>query len=148
MDQKSREKDQDRLGACRPGERTEKKGQHDLALRPKPHWPAGLRSPRTKDVTCFIPESLAVVLSPEAFEQLFGYAYSTTSEICCLGTVRQEEGRFRIERFYLVPQSGSIGHTELDQGAVAALAEELLPQAKGKEAHSLKWWAHSHPPNQ
>ena len=72
----------------------------------KPCWPAGLPLPPSKDVTCSIPEDLTVVLSREAFEQLFGYAYSTTSEICCLGTVRQEGARFRIERFYLVPQSG------------------------------------------
>lgn len=95
---------------------------------PMPHWPTGLRLPPAKDVTCFIPEGLAVILSREAFEQLFGYAYSITSEICCLGTVNQEGERFRIERFYLAPQSGSAGHTELDQEAVAALVEELLAQ--------------------
>jgi len=101
--------------------------------------------PPSKDVTGFIPEDLAVILSREAFEQLFGYAYSTSSEICCLGTVKQEGERFRIERLYLVPQSGSLGHTELDEEAVAALIEKLLAQGKGEEAHSLKCWAHSHP---
>jgi len=97
-------------------------------------------------LTCFIPESLAVILSRQAFEQLFGYAYGTTTEISCLGTVKHEGERFRIERFYLVPQLGSLGHTELDQEAVAALVEELLAQGKAEEARSITCWAHSHPP--
>lgn len=106
----------------------------------KPCWPAALPLPPSKDVACFIPENLAVILSREAFEQLFGYAYSTTTEISCLGTVRQEGERFRIERFYLVPQSSSVGHTELDQEAVAALVENLLAHTgvvMPAEAHCL-----------
>ena len=114
-------------------------------LQRKPHWPLGLQLSAKKDITCFIPEHLVVVLSPEAFEQLFSYAYSTTSEICCLGTVKQQGERFRIERFYLVGQTGSSGHTELDQEALAALVEELLAQGKLEEARSLRCWAHSHP---
>ena len=42
----------------------------------------------------------------------------------------QEGERFRVERFYLVPQTSSLGHTELDEGAVAALVEELMGQGK------------------
>ena len=108
-------------------------------------WPRGLRLQPIKPVTCSVPEGLAIILSREAFGQLFGWAYSTSTEISCLGTVKQEGERFRVERFYLVPQSGSAGHTELDEDAVAELVEELLAQGKGEEARSLKCWAHSHP---
>jgi len=145
MNEKPPEKNQKGLEACQSRERNENKGGLEPGLMLKPHWPTGLRLLTSKDVTCFIPEGLVVILSREAFEQLFGYAYSTTSEICCLGTVKQQGQRFRIDRFYLVPQSGSAGHTELDQEAVAALVEELMAQGKGEEAHSLRCWAHSHP---
>ena len=145
MNEKSRKKDQNGLEARESGKGSKKKGGQEPSLIRKPPWPAGLVLPPTKDVTCFIPEDLAVVLSREAFEQLFAYAYSTSSEVCCLGTVKQEGGRFRIERFYLVPQSGSFGHTELDDEAVAALVEDLIAEGKAAEAHSLKCWAHSHP---
>ena len=36
--------------------------------------------PASEDVACFIPEDLAVILSRQAFEQLFGYTYSTAAE--------------------------------------------------------------------
>jgi len=128
-----------------PRDQSDGKQFLDQPLQRKPHWPLGLQLSAKKDVTCFIPEHLAVILSREAFEQLFSYAYSTTSEICCLGTVKQEGERFRIERFHLVGQTGSSGHTELDQQALAVLVEELLTEGKSEEARSLRCWAHSHP---
>lgn len=121
------------------------KDEKSKAGKPEPSWPRGLPLSPGKDIACFIPENLAVILSREAFEQLFAYVYSTADEICCLGAVKREGERFRIERFYLVPQTGSLGHTELDQGAVAALVEALIAQGKAEEAHSLRCWAHSHP---
>jgi hypothetical protein len=128
-----------------PRDQSDGKQFLDQPLQRKPHWPLGLQLSGKKDMTCFIPEHLAVILSREAFEQLFSYTYSTSSEVCCLGTVKQQGERFRIERFYLVGQTGSSGHTELDQQALAALVEELLAQGKLEEARSLRCWAHSHP---
>ena len=142
MNRKSREKRHTPFGPRQTRERGRTEAGRDQ--RPKPQWPAGLLLPPSKDVACFIPRALAVVLSHQAFERLFGYAYSATSEICCLGTVKQVGERFRVERFYLVPQLGSLGHTELDEEAVAALVEELLAQDKGEEAHSVRCWAHYH----
>ncbi len=140
MNEKSKEKDRNGLEPRGSSEGNERKRKQDPALRPKPHWPTGLQLLPSNDVTCFIPENPAVILSREAFQQLFSYAYSTSSEICCLGTVTQKGERFRIERFYLVGQTGRLGHTELNQGAVAALVEGLA-QGKGDEAHSLTGWA-------
>ena len=74
MNQKSREKEKNGLEAL-PSD--EKRGKREPASRLQPHWPIGLRLPSSEDVTCFIPEGLAVILSREAFEQVFGYAYST-----------------------------------------------------------------------
>lgn len=145
MGDKPQQKDRSGPEARQSGDNRDKGTEQAPTFKSKPRWPKGLLLPPTKEVTCFIPEGLAVVLSRQAFEQLFGYAYSTTNEICCLGTVKQEGERFRVERFYLVPQSGSVGHTELDQEALAGLVEELLAQGKAEEAHSLKCWAHSHP---
>ena len=143
MNQHFRDKDQTSPEAGCSYEQNEEKAARTPAVRP--HWPIGLQISRNKELTCFIPEGLTVALSREAFEQLFSYAYSTASEISCLGTVKEEGERFRIERFYLVGQAGSLGHTELDQEALAALAEELLAQGKAEEARSLRCWAHSHP---
>jgi len=103
MSEKSREKRHTPSEARQTREGGQTKAGRNQA--PKPHWPIGLRLRPAKDVTCFIPEGLAVVLSREAFGQLFSYAYSTTSEVCCLGTVKQNGERFRIGRLYLVPQS-------------------------------------------
>lgn len=112
MNQESRKKGRNGPEARRS---YQKAGHQNPAQKPTAHWPTGLRLPPAKDVACFIPEDLTVILSHHAFEQLFAYAYSTTSGICCVGTVKREGERFRVERFYLVPQSGSAGHTELDQ---------------------------------
>lgn len=68
MNQKSRKKNQNGPEACHSGEKNEKKGKEEPGLRPKPHWPIGLHLPPDKDISCFIPEDLAVVLSRDAFE--------------------------------------------------------------------------------
>jgi hypothetical protein len=92
-----------------------------------------------------VPDDLRVVLTAEAFQQLFGYAYATDSEISCLGAVRREGNLFIVERFYLVNQTGSGAHTEMDDTALAELIEKLLADGKVEEARSIKCWAHSHP---
>jgi len=101
-------------------------------------------SHRTK-LTCSLPDVLRVILTREAFVQLFGYVYATDSEISCLGTVRRFDNLFVIERFYLLKQKGGSAHTELESDAVAELLEELIHKGEAEEARSLKCWAHSHP---
>ena len=56
-----------------------------------------------------------------------------------------DEGVFRIEHLYLLKQTGSFGHTEMDQASVAELMEQLISEGKTEEAKSLKCWVHSHP---
>ena len=108
-------------------------------------WPLGLRLSAASTMTCSVPRDLAVVLSAEAFAQLFGYAYATSLEISCLGVVRREGARFLIERFHLMKQQCSTGHTELDQDAIAAVVAPLAQEGKSEELTALKCWAHSHP---
>jgi len=108
-------------------------------------WPQGIRLSEGKDQTCSIPGDLAIVLSQEAFTQLFGYAYATPLEISCLGVVKKDGPVFRIERFHLVRQTSSTGHTELDNEAVTALIEGLIGEGARDEVTRLKCWAHSHP---
>jgi len=86
-----------------------------------------------------------VVLSQRAFVQVFGYAYATPLEISCLGLIRRNGSVFRVERFHLVKQTSSIGHTELDNEAVLALIEGLIADGRKDEVAALKCWAHSHP---
>jgi hypothetical protein len=111
----------------------------------KAPWPAGLLISKPEKLSCFLPEDLKVVLAKEAFDQLFGYAYATSSEISCLGNVRREGDVFIIERFYLVKQNGGSAHTEMEPSAIAELVEQLLSQGKADEARAIKCWAHSHP---
>ena len=113
--------------------------------RETPEWPAGILLSKRDRLTCAVPDDLRVVLTAEAFQQLFGYAYATDSEISCLGAVRREGNLFIVERFYLVKQEGGAAHTEMDDTALAELVEKLLADGKVEEARSIKCWAHSHP---
>ncbi len=108
-------------------------------------WPAGIRISDGKDTTVSVADNMAVILTAKAFEQLFGWVYSTSREISCLGSVLQEGSVFIIERFYLLKQSCSSVNTELDQAAVAELMESLINDGKKQEAQKIKCWAHSHP---
>lgn len=110
-----------------------------------PDWPVGLSMPNSKKLSISIAEDLAVVLTKNAFEQLFGWAYSTSKEISCLGSMHRDGNRFFIDRFYLLKQSGSSAGTELDQEAMAELIEQLMTEGKTDEARRIKCWAHSHP---
>ena len=108
-------------------------------------WPVGLSIPNSKKLTVSVAEDLAVVLTREAFEQLFGWAYSTSKEISCLGSAHRDGNRFFIDKFYLLRQSGSSACTELDQDAIAELIEKLITEGRTDEAGRIKCWAHSHP---
>ena len=110
-----------------------------------PDWPVGLSVSGRERLTFSIAEDLAVVLTRGAFEQLFGWAYSTSKEISCLGSVHRDGNRFFIDKFYLLRQAGSSACTELDQDAIAELIEQLLAEGKSDEVQRIKCWAHSHP---
>lgn len=110
-----------------------------------PHWPAGLIISKNENMGVSVAEDLAVILTKGAFEQLFGWAYSTSREISCLGCVGRDGNRFTIEQFYLLKQSGSSTGTELDQTGMAELMERLIAEGKREEAGRIKCWAHSHP---
>lgn len=108
-------------------------------------WPVGIKLSDSRDIAVSVSENMAVILSNEAFEQLFGWAYSTSMEISCLGSVSQQGSVFFIDHFYLLKQSCSSFDTELDQTAVAELIESLIKEGKKQEAQKIKCWAHSHP---
>ncbi len=111
----------------------------------KPAWPSGVSVSKSQTLKCFVPEDLRVILAKEAFEQLFGYAYSTNREISCMGVVRRQGSTFTLERFHLVGQEGGSAHTEMDPAALGTLIETLLGEGKADEARAIKCWAHSHP---
>lgn len=110
-----------------------------------PTWPTGLIISKNENISVSIADDLSVVLTKGAFEQLFGWAYSTSREISCLGSVKRDGNRFIIEQFHLLKQSGSSVCTELDQTSMAELMERLIAEGKREEAGQIKCWAHSHP---
>ena len=110
-----------------------------------PKWPGGIPLPKSGDMTFTVPDDLEVILTREAFSRLFGFAYSTSREISCLGPVRREGAKFIVERFYLLQQVGTSSHTEIDETAIAELIEKLLAEGKSEEASRIRCWAHSHP---
>lgn len=110
-----------------------------------PDWPAGIVVSKKENMSVSVSQDLAVVLTDNAFKQLFGWAYSTPREISCLGSVVRDGNRFIIEQFYLLKQSGSSASTELDQSAVAELLERLIAEGNRSAAERIKCWAHSHP---
>jgi len=105
----------------------------------------GLPLCRPGKPTCELADDVAVLLSAKAMQDLFGYAYATDNEISCLGTVKRRGNVFCIAHLYLLKQTGSFGHTEMDQTSVAELMEQLISEGKTEEAKSLKCWVHSHP---
>jgi hypothetical protein len=109
----------------------------------KPHTlPSGIPIQAEGQFSVTVSEELRVVLTKEAFAQLFGYVYATEMEVSCLGNVVQEGSTFKITKFYLLKQTGSQAHTEMLPEAVAELAETLH---KAGETTCLRAWAHSHP---
>lgn len=120
-------------------------GDGYVAESKAPGFPPGIRIPEIKQMEVFVP-GMKVMLTQEAFEQLFGWAYSVGREITCLGVVNKTgDCEFIIERFYLVKQNGSGASSELDDTAVAELIEGLINNGKKDEASRMKCWAHSHP---
>jgi len=110
-----------------------------------PDWPAGIVVSKKESIGVSISKDLAVILTDNAFEQLFGWAYSTPREISCLGSVSRDGNRFIIEKFYLLKQSGTSASTELDELAIASFLEQLIAEGRKEEASRIKCWAHSHP---
>jgi len=110
-----------------------------------PNWPTGFIISKKENISVSVADDLSVILTKGAFEQLFGWAYSTSREISCLGCVKRDGNRFTIEHFFLLKQSGSSVSTELDQTGMAELVEQLIAEGKREETGRIKCWAHSHP---
>jgi hypothetical protein len=92
-----------------------------------------------------LPNQLAVVLSPTAFSQLFGYAYATELEVSLLGLVDRDRCVFRVREFFLTEQQGASSRTETDPEALARLVERLITEGRKDDARRIRCWAHSHP---
>jgi proteasome lid subunit RPN8/RPN11 len=113
------------------------------AMERKAHkLPSGIPIQAEGQFSVSVSEELKVILTREAFAQLFGYVYATEMEVSCLGNVVQEGFVFKITKFYLLKQTGSAAHTELEPEAVAELTESIH---KAGETCLLRAWAHSHP---
>ena len=109
----------------------------------KPHkLPSGIPIQAEGQFSVSVSEDLKVILTKEAFAQLFGYVYATEMEVSCLGNVVQEGSVFKITKFYLLKQTGSPAHTEMLPEAVAELAESIH---KAGQPCQLRVWVHSHP---
>ncbi len=117
----------------------------EVTIDKVPDWPVGLSLSGSEPIRVSIAEDVAVILKKEAFEQLFGWAYSTSCEISCLGSVKRDGNRFIIDKFYLLKQAGSFGSTIINEDALQELMEQLIKEGKGDKVQSVKCWGHSHP---
>jgi len=120
------------------------KRHEKLGREPEPPCP-GLPLGTGNKPKCELADGVAVVLAEGVMQDMFGYAYATDDEISCLGTVTWRGNVFCVEHLYLLDQTGSFGHTEMDQAAVAELMEQLISEGKTEDAKALKCWVHSHP---
>jgi hypothetical protein len=77
MNEKSRERDRNRLDACQSGQKNGQAGKR-VPRTTNPHWPLGLQLSGKKDMTCFIPENLAVILTQLAYHRAGSQSITTT----------------------------------------------------------------------
>ena len=104
-----------------------------------PNGPQDFSFSKNESIDVSVAKDLAVVLTHHAFEQLFGWAYSTNREISCLGSIRRDGNIFIVEQLHLLKQTGSSVSTEIDEIAIAELIEKLLAEGKtsGGSQHQM-----------
>ena len=113
--------------------------------RPLAIWPRGLTISDESRLSISVANDLAILMTTHAFQQLFGWAYSTSREISCLGSIRREGNVFVVEEFYMLEQSSSSASTEINEEAIAKFMEQLLAEGRMDQMAKIKCWAHSHP---
>ena len=98
-----------------------------------------------KQIQVTLPADLFIVISRNAFGQLFGYAQATQLEVSLLGIVDRDGSTFTVREFFLVPQSGATSHTETDPAAIGELIERMIDEGRADDVRKIRCWAHSHP---
>ena len=84
----------------------------------------------------------AVLIAPEAEQRIRHWVDLARGEVSGLGTVIPHDDGLSVQEVYLLEQQCSGSHTELDDGAVAALLVNL--DAKGVDTGAVRFWWHSH----
>ena len=107
--------------------------------------PSGILLGPAKQIQVTLPADLSIIISRQAFGQLFGYADATQLEVSLLGIVDRDGSTFTVREFFLVPQKGATSHTETDPATIGELIERLMSESRADDARKIRCWAHSHP---
>lgn len=89
-----------------------------------------------------------ILVSLEAYRDMqYIMDESGREEISWLGSVKEVEGDYLIEKIFLFKQEVSFGHTEIDQGNLAQFYGEMLKAdpANKDVLNSILFWGHVHP---
>ena len=111
--------------------------RHTSCKRPKP----GGRTVST-EIISYIP---VVYVTEDAIEDMYILIDEAVGEIAWLGAVEKIGSDYLINKIYLIKQSVSAAHADLDNAAYAALVSEVLSGPGGtEEANKIAFWGHSH----
>jgi hypothetical protein len=88
------------------------------------------------------PERPRLIMAPDDWERLMGWALATDSETSGMGLLSADGADLRVARLFLLPQAGNEVETELDPAALAGLVGELVDD--GIDPGGLRLWWHSH----
>ena len=87
------------------------------------------------------PKYTRVTIAPETLRKLWVWTAAADTEISALGEVDLHENAASItDEIHLLKQTGSAGHTELDQAAVADLI--MRQMQAGKDPGRIRLWWH------
>ena len=107
--------------------------------------PSGLSLSNQKEIEVGLHEEIKVIFEQESFTKLFGYAYSTDREICCLGEVERNGLIFRIGKLHLIQQDSTGCSVKLDEESLGKFMEDMIASGQNDALRRMKCWCHSHP---
>ena len=94
-----------------------------------------MKETRTKFTTLFI--------DPVAIKKIHYYAQAADGEVSGLGTlIKDSEGRYVVNKVFLLDQESSGADTELNPEAISKLMVDMI--GKNEDPAQLKFWWHSH----
>ena len=83
-----------------------------------------------------------IYIKQRCWEKMFGWCRAANSEVSGLGLVSLKNGKLTVKEVFLLKQTCTAAHTELDKGAIGELQYRLkkrnIPQTE------LRFWWHTH----
>lgn len=87
-----------------------------------------------------------ILISDQAYDDIYTIVDIADKEVAWLGTVKQEENKFIIEEIFLFKQKASHAFCELDAGDISDWGTRLVLEREDamEVLNNLKFWGHSH----